>query len=67
MVLVLFWPSAVHYCTWNDGLVLEEPVELGLKRKLMSLSHGQELCQLAVLASDWLFTLVQPIRSRFVC
>ena len=28
-----------------------------LKRKLMSCSHGQELGQLADLASDWLFTL----------
>ena len=35
-----------------------------LKRKLMSLSHGQEWGQLAELASDWLFTLVQPIRSQ---
>ena len=30
----------------------------------MSCSHGQELCQLADLASDRLFTLVQPIRSQ---
>ena len=29
----------------------------------MSLSHGQELGQFADLASDWSFTLVQPIRS----
>ena len=35
--------------------------------KLMSCSHGQELCQLAVLVSDWLFTLVQPIRSKLDC
>ena len=28
-----------------------------LKRKLMSLSHGQELDQLADLAFDWLLTL----------
>ena len=28
----------------------------GLKRKLMSCSHGQELGQLAVLAADWLFS-----------
>ena len=34
-------------------------------RKLMSLSHCQELGQLADLASDWLFPLVQePIRSQ---
>ena len=26
--------------------------------KLVSCSHGQELCQLADLASDWLFMLV---------
>ena len=38
-----------------------------LKRKLMSLSHGQAKDQLADLASDWLFTLVQPIRSRLAC
>ena len=45
--------------------------------KLMSRSHGQELGQLADLASDWLgqladmasdwlFTLLQPIRSQLV-
>ena len=38
-----------------------------LEWKLMSLSHGQELGQLADLASDWLFTLVQPIRSQLAC
>ena len=38
-----------------------------LKRKFMSCSHGQELGQLAVLASDWLFTLVQPIMSQLAC
>ena len=38
-----------------------------LKRKLMSLSHGQELGQLADLPSDCLFTLVQPIRSQLSC
>ena len=37
-----------------------------LKRKLLSCSHGQELGQLADLASDWLFTLVQPIRSQLI-
>ena len=31
--------------------------------KLISLSHGQELGQIADLASDWMFTLVQQIRS----
>ena len=41
--------------------------EKGLKRKLMSLSNGQELGQLADLASDWLFTLLQPIRSHLAC
>ena len=35
-----------------------------LNRKLMSLSHGQKLGQLADLAFDKLFTLVQPIRSQ---
>ena len=35
--------------------------------KFMSCSHCQELCQLTVLASDWLFNLVQPIRSQFAC
>ena len=36
-------------------------------RQLMSCSHGQELGQLADLASDWLFTLVQPMRSQLAC
>ena len=31
--------------------------------KVLSYSHGQELVQLADLVSDWLFTLLQPIRS----
>ena len=35
--------------------------------KFMSCSHCQELCQLADLASDWLLTLVQPIRSQLAC
>ena len=35
-----------------------------LRRKFMSCGHCQELGQLAVLASDWLFTLLQPIRSQ---
>ena len=35
-----------------------------LKQKFMSWSHCQELGQLADLASDWLFTLIQPIRSQ---
>ena len=35
--------------------------------KFMSWSLCQELCQLAVRVSDWLFTLVQPIRSRLAC
>ena len=38
-----------------------------LEWKLMSCSHCQELGQLADLASDWLFTLVQPIRSQLAC
>ena len=38
-----------------------------LKRKLLSLRHLHELSQLADLASDWLFTLVQPIRSQLAC
>ena len=32
--------------------------------KFMSGSHNQKLGQLADLASDWLFTCVQPIRSQ---
>ena len=35
--------------------------------KCISLSHCQELGQLAVLASDWFFTLVQPILSQLAC
>ena len=31
--------------------------------KFMSCSHCQELGQPADLGSDWLFTLVQPVRS----
>ena len=38
----------------------------GLKRKLVSLSHGQEFGQLADLATDWLFILVQPMRSQLI-
>ena len=41
--------------------------QVALERKLISLSHGQELGQLADLASDWLFTLVQPSRSQLAC
>ena len=40
------------------------PEEGGLKRKLLSLSHGQELGKCAELASEWLFMLVQLIRSQ---
>ena len=47
--------------------VLDREVDGGLKRKLLSLSHGQELGQLAELTSDWLFTLVQPIRGKLAC
>ena len=39
----------------------------GLERKSMSCSHGQEMDQLTLLASDWLLTLGQPIRSQLVC
>ena len=35
--------------------------------KFMSCCHFQMLGQLADLASDWLFTLVQPIRSQLAC
>ena len=38
-----------------------------LERKFMSCGHCQEMGQLANLASDWLFTLVQPIRSQLDC
>ena len=40
---------------------------LGLKRKFMSCSHCQGLGQLTDLASNWLFTLVQPIRRQHAC
>jgi len=39
----------------------------GLERKFMSCSHGQEMDQLTLLASDWLLTLGQPIRSQLDC
>ena len=42
-----------HY---GEGKHLDEPAQ-HLDRKFMSHSHCQELGQLAVLASDWLFTL----------
>ena len=35
--------------------------------KFMSCSHCQEFRQLVDLASDWLFTLLQPIRSQLAC
>ena len=35
--------------------------------RLVVLSSAAELAQLAVLASDWLFTLLQPIRSQLFC
>ena len=40
---------------------------IGLKRKFIRCSHCQELGQLIYLASDWLLTLVQPIRSQLAC
>ena len=48
------------------GLVVTDGA-IVLKWKLMSCSHGQEFGQFAVLASNWLFTLVQPIRSHLAC
>ena len=39
-------------------------VAVHLGWKFISCSQSQELCQLADLASDWLFILKQPIRSR---
>ena len=60
----------------HDLLVLVEPqvvvgdrhpLEGHLEWKLLSCSHCQELGQLADLAPDWLFMLVQPIRSQFAC
>ena len=41
----------------------ERSVVCGLGRKLLTCSHSQELSQCADLASDWLFILLQPIRS----
>ena len=35
--------------------------------EIYELLSCQELCHLADLTSDWLFTLVQPIRSQLVC
>ena len=37
------------------------------KREFISCSHCQELCQLADLASNWLSTVVKPIRSQLAC
>ena len=41
----------------------DRPKGGALWRKILSCGQSQELSQLADLASDWLFTLVQPIRS----
>ena len=35
--------------------------------KFMSCSHCQDLSQFANLASDGLFTLLQPIKNQFTC
>ena len=47
-----------------DGVEVDGDGDEDLKQKFMSCRHCQELDQLADLASDWLFTLVQPIRSQ---
>ena len=49
----------------TDGLPGAEVAHFLLGRKLVS--HGQKIGQLADPASDWLFTLVQPIRSQLAC
>ena len=38
-----------------------------LSRKFLSCSHCQEYGQLADLASDWMFTNVQPFRRQLAC
>ena len=55
------------YLKLGKGPADEDNVEAAagqLGWKLVSCSHGQELGQLADLASDCLFTLVHPIRSQ---
>ena len=51
--------GGLHLCLL--GHAVDHQVDL--KRKIMSWSQGQELGQLADLASDWLFTLVQCSQS----
>ena len=55
----IFWTRVQDICGSSSLLLVNQQ-----GWKLMSQSHCQEMCQLAVLASDWLFTLVQPIRSQ---
>ena len=61
--------SVADPALWSDPARCLRPGldVLDLKRKLVSFSHGQELGQCTDLASDWLFNLVQPIRSQFAC
>ena len=47
--------------------IVRHAIQGFLEWKLLSCSHCQELGQLADLAPDWLFMLVQPIRSQFAC
>ena len=42
-------------------------VEQGPEAEIYELSSCQEFRQLADLASDWFFILVQPIRSQLAC
>ena len=57
--------EVVGHVEAGNGQPFSHDLELGWK--LMSCSQCQELGQLADLASDWLFTLLQPIRSQFAC
>ena len=58
----------LHIVERRHGLSAEEGGGgHALEWKLLSRSHVKGLCQLSDLASDWLFTLVQPIRSHLTC
>jgi len=54
-------PRSTVFWWWIQG------VGFPLEWEFMSCSQCQELGHLAGLASDWLFTLVQPIRNQLAC
>ena len=57
--------AAVQFQVPEAGVGAPQP--LGWKFQIYELYPCQERCQLAVLACDWMSTLVQPIRSQLIC